>query len=368
MASVSFSILAAFLFLSSLALLRLAYDVAIPWRSAFGEFSLLEMKHQLDACSCLLPGILGCVTSVSAAIALHIVSLNPQSDRSLFYNIALYLHRMNARCRGLCCYIWFQMRCRDVCQAQAKVLSEVLKQNSGAEYCRAHAMGAGIRVVDFTRQVPIVHYADIEEQIKRMQEGKQGVLTTMSISHFVSTCAPGGKRQVWPVIKGSQVRSTFLWFHELFQRGWVTLRPVARLSHLQDPDDDGAFPKARYPNPTHCDFFASPKEAYLIRDEWTACYIQALFALASPELEGIEYGTNQRCALFWQLIRENWSHLCYQIQQSHISPQVPLPPQVAQSLVLKGSPKRPEAKRRDGGRLGRPSPADLASLHLCRCE
>lgn len=75
-------------------------------------------------------------------------------------------------------------------QVQRRVLSEILEQNSDAEYLRRHGL-VGSRGADaFRRLIPVVTYEDLEQDIQRIAQGDTSpILCCRPISEFLTRCS-----------------------------------------------------------------------------------------------------------------------------------------------------------------------------------
>nr|UUG47647.1 indole-3-acetic acid-amido synthetase GH3.1 [Gastrodia elata] len=98
---------------------------------------------------------------------------------------------------------------------QRRVLSEILSQNSPAEYLRRHGL-AGARAGDpdtFRRLVPAVSYDDIQADISRIAHGDASpILAGRPITEFLtSSGTSGGERKLMPTIADELERRSLLY-------------------------------------------------------------------------------------------------------------------------------------------------------------
>lgn len=72
-------------------------------------------------------------------------------------------------------------------QVQSRVLSEILRQNAGAEYLRRHGLGSAPESDAFKRLVPVVTYDDLQQDIHRIAQGDTSpILCCCPISEFLT--------------------------------------------------------------------------------------------------------------------------------------------------------------------------------------
>ena len=307
----------------------------------------------------LRAGAVSGVSGLLAVLSAHVSTVYPQSTRTLYYNVRLYCHRLYARLLGRVHYSRFVQHCRHPDGGQAELLSAIITANSASEYGQRHGFGDVGSAEDYRRMAPLMEHFQYEDLLRRTQQGEMGLLTSGHVVRMGTTECKG-RTHMWPVVddpRALKARTTtaFLWVHFLFCKVWITLRPVLRLSYepcppteLSDPVRGlPTVPLLRYTNPVTSDYFVTPREAYTLRDETTAYYVHAVFALSCGDLEGIEFGRPAQCSHFWQLVHSHWPHMCSQIQHGELSTQLDLSPRMRTVLNarLEASPGRAQQLR-----------------------
>jgi GH3 auxin-responsive promoter len=81
----------------------------------------------------------------------------------------------------------FLQSCADSGTAQHEVLLRIVAANHNCEFGRRHGFGAIQSISDFRRAVPVCGYEDLRGDIKRMAQGKAGVLTSEPVRRFFIT-------------------------------------------------------------------------------------------------------------------------------------------------------------------------------------
>uniref|UniRef100_A0A1D1Y1A4 Indole-3-acetic acid-amido synthetase GH3.6 n=1 Tax=Anthurium amnicola TaxID=1678845 RepID=A0A1D1Y1A4_9ARAE len=100
-------------------------------------------------------------------------------------------------------------------QVQRQVLSEILRQNAGAEYLHRHGLsGDGAPdSAEFKQLVPVVTYEDLQQDIHRIAQGDTShILCCRPISEFLtSSGTSGGERKLMPTIQEELERRSMLY-------------------------------------------------------------------------------------------------------------------------------------------------------------
>ncbi|KAM0952354.1 putative GH3 family protein [Dioscorea sansibarensis] len=97
-------------------------------------------------------------------------------------------------------------------EVQRRVLFEILKQNSCAEYLHRHGL-KGADPAGFKRRMPIVTYEDLQPDILRIANGDRSpILCGRPISEFLtSSGTSGGERKLMPTIADELERRSLLY-------------------------------------------------------------------------------------------------------------------------------------------------------------
>lgn len=83
-------------------------------------------------------------------------------------------------------------------RVQTHTLREILKRNAACEYGQRHAFAHIQTYHDYRRNVPIVHYEEVQADIMRMAGGEQRVLVASEVIAFEETGGSSGGRKLVP--------------------------------------------------------------------------------------------------------------------------------------------------------------------------
>lgn len=89
-------------------------------------------------------------------------------------------------------------------ETQWRLLRDQLERNVGSAFGRERGFRDIRSYADFTKQVPLTGYDEIEPWIKRIQAGERSVLTTEPVTHLLPTSGSSGARKLIPFTAGLQ--------------------------------------------------------------------------------------------------------------------------------------------------------------------
>jgi hypothetical protein len=95
----------------------------------------------------------------------------------------------------------FQDALIDPLKSQKKILKKIIKRNKNTEYGKKYSFSKIKTIEDFQKQVPIIKYNDIIEDIEEIKKGKQNILTKDKVIYFASTSGTTSKIKLIPVTK-----------------------------------------------------------------------------------------------------------------------------------------------------------------------
>jgi hypothetical protein len=85
---------------------------------------------------------------------------------------------------------------------QARLLSELLKENAGTEFGRKHGFSKLSTFDDYRAAVPIREYVDFEALIRRGADGERNLLTAADPEAYCATSGTTGEPKLFPVMGG----------------------------------------------------------------------------------------------------------------------------------------------------------------------
>ena len=92
-------------------------------------------------------------------------------------------------------------------QTQLRKLLAIVKKNRDTEYGKRYGFSSIQSVSDFQRQVPVVKYEDIRDDMDRVLAGQKNILTAEAPVMFAQTSATTGKPKYIPVTSTCQAHS-----------------------------------------------------------------------------------------------------------------------------------------------------------------
>lgn len=105
--------------------------------------------------------------------------------------------------------------------AQESVLRDLLQRNAASAFGRKYGFAAIRTTAEFSAQVPLSSYADLEPWIRRIMEGEKSVLTADEVTHLVPTSGSSGARKLIPFTAELQrefSRAINPWISDLFRQ------------------------------------------------------------------------------------------------------------------------------------------------------
>jgi hypothetical protein len=145
---------------------------------------------------------------------------------------------------------YFERASHSVRETQSNLLREMLSQNAGTDYGKAHDFQTIRTIADFQRQVPLSIYEDYESSITQIRTGKQNVLTRDPVLMLEPTSGSTSAAKLIPYtasLKSQFQRGIGAWIANLFQhrpavrrgRAYWSISPcLASSSDTYQPESD----------------------------------------------------------------------------------------------------------------------------------
>ncbi len=92
----------------------------------------------------------------------------------------------------------FEAATKDPKGTQERVLMEMVRRNEGCEYGRKYGFASIKTVADFQRQVPMITYEDIRDDMERLVNGERNIFTTEDPVMFAQTSGTTGNPKYIP--------------------------------------------------------------------------------------------------------------------------------------------------------------------------
>jgi len=98
----------------------------------------------------------------------------------------------------------FETACRDPGRVQTELLLDIVRRNAGTEYGQRYGFGRISSITDFQRNVPVITYEDIKEDMNRVVSGASNVFTAEDPVMFAQTSGTTGDPKYIPVTPTDQ--------------------------------------------------------------------------------------------------------------------------------------------------------------------
>ncbi|CAA6658346.1 unnamed protein product [Spirodela intermedia] len=208
-------------------------------------------------------------------------------------------------------------------QVQRRVLSEILEQNSDAEYLRRHGLVESRGADAFRRLIPVVTYEDLEQDIQRIAQGDTSpILCCRPISEFLtSSGTSGGERKLMPTIQDELDRRSLLYSLLMPGKGmyFLFVKSEARTPGglVARPVLTSYYKSRHFIDRKHDPFnvYTSPNEAILSTDSFQSMYAQLLCGLAQRQevlRAGAVFASGFIRAI--RFLEKHWQALCRDIR------------------------------------------------------
>ena len=101
----------------------------------------------------------------------------------------------------------FDEATRDPRGTQTELLLGMLRKNADTEYGRRYNFASINSIADYQKQVPLITYADIQQDMERVAGGAKNVFTAEDPVMFAQTSGTTGKPKFIPVTPTDQGRA-----------------------------------------------------------------------------------------------------------------------------------------------------------------
>ncbi len=245
------------------------------------------------------------------------------------------------------------------------LLMRILDDNKDTEYGRRYGFSEIKSVEDYQKSVPVIVYENIAEDIERMTNGEQNILTAYPFSHMNETSATTGSPKRIPMTQ--KQAQAFLRYNKQYLDGlkaslpddrWMKGRTFCTTEGTHRTLDSGitvgvaSSVMANYVKGGREAYgsmmsvlYTSPIEATLPVPNTDTKYIHARFALMEENVTGIVSGFYSLIVNYLKYIADNYALLIEDIERGTINDDIKLPADVRESLLAKIRPMPERAKR-----------------------
>lgn len=255
-------------------------------------------------------------------------------------------------------YAAFREECRDPFGTNEKLLLTILRDNKDTEYGRRYDFEHITSYDEYREKVPVISYHDIAEDIDRMVDGEQNILTAYPFSHMNETSGTVGKSKLIPMTdRQTQVFLKYnkhymdAFYNDKLGENWMkghlfcTSQGKYRTAPSGITIGDASSKMAEYVQGGRDGLdsmlrtlYTSPVEATIPVLGTDTKYIHTRFALADGGVTGIVSGFYIMVVQYLHYIAENYEMLINDIETGTIDERVDLPADVKASLLRKLRP------------------------------
>ena len=245
------------------------------------------------------------------------------------------------------------------------LLMRILNDNKDTEYGKKYSFGEIKSVEEYQKRVPVIIYDHIAEDIERIANGEQNIITAYPFKHMNETSATMGNPKRIPMTQ--EQAQVFLKYNKQYMDGlkatmldnsWMEGRAFCtsegkhRTLESGITVGDASSVMADYIRGGRdtlgsmmSTLFTSPIEATLPVPNTDTKYIHARFALMDENITGIISGFYSLVVNYLKYIANNYELLIDDIENGTIDESIRLTPEVRRCLLAKIQPRPERASR-----------------------
>lgn len=241
--------------------------------------------------------------------------------------------------------------CEQAVEISRRNLCRLMEDNKNTEYGRRYGF-AGIRTAeDYQRQVPVSDYSDYEEEIARMKQGEEELLTSYEVKHYIMTSGSTGRQKRIPLTKEALDRCIFPIYYAAY--ACIPGIDTGRYLHLSvfrmEPPalETETILSAAYFRELYDRGTFHLEERYLggtgllfSKGVGVVPYVKLWIALSSPEMAGIQAFFLYDILLFLRYFEENWQQVLEDAACRRIPEKLPLSDSVRKELLKFPAPEK----------------------------
>ncbi len=267
---------------------------------------------------------------------------------------------------GVCEHTKLAIYSRRAWKMQEKNIKRLMRVNKSTVYGKKNNFKDVKSVVDYQKIVPLSVYADYDEYVWQMAEGKRGLITNFPVRRFTESSGSTGKQKLVPLSFWAEwvaqcfgfsapVGCAVKWFLKKGralppQKGLLTAETGRRKVKGGTISCLSSIPLLNL-RPLVPFIATSPKEVLFPAPEtdMDMHYLKLRFALPNKKVSylGTIFITTLESMFFY--MEENWEMLCDDIEKGIINPSVKIPDdlRIKYNKKLKPDPKRAEELRKE---------------------
>jgi len=258
---------------------------------------------------------------------------------------------------GLCVYQQIMEETKTPGELQEKLLLKILTDNAETEYGKKYGFSDIHSICDYQKQVPVITYEDISEDMERMLNGEKNVLTSYEFNHMNMTSGTSGKPKYIPLTKEQQ--NIFVKYNYAYTNGLIEkfIDKSYKNGRVFTPIG-GSYETAPSGITTGCAsikaaefiggmealdqqmriMFTSPCEVLGAPADTDTKYIHMRFAMMDRNLCGINIGFFSYLVQLFHYIEINYKTLIDDIEKGTISDEIEIDRTLREKLLKKIKP------------------------------
>lgn len=243
----------------------------------------------------------------------------------------------------------FEKDCAHAVEISQENLRKLMEDNQHTVYGKQYHFSEVKDAASYQQLVPISEYEHYAEEIIRMEQGEEQVLTAYDVKHYIMTSGSTGKQKRIPLTKEALRRCVLPIYYAAYacvpgiEQGNLLHMSVFR---MQLPDKEKhTILSAAYFRELHDEGTFALKERYLGGEELLFSkeigivpYVKLWIAFSYPELHGIQAFFLYDILLFLRYLEENWEHVLKDIKTRQIPEELPLSKAVRKAMLVLPSP------------------------------
>ena len=234
--------------------------------------------------------------------------------------------------------------CRDAVRISRENLRRLMEDNKDTEYGRKYGFAGISSAEEYQRQVPLSDYRDYEEEVARMEQGEERVLTAYEVKHYIMTSGSTGRQKRIPLTKEALGRCISPIYYAAY--ACIPGMDAGKYLHLSVfrmeppvPERDTILSAAYFRELYDRESFQL-EERYLggtrllfSKGMGDVPYGKLWVMLSSPEMAGIQAFFLYDILLFFRYFEENWRRVLEDITYRRIPREAPLSDSVREALL-----------------------------------
>lgn len=223
-------------------------------------------------------------------------------------------------------------------------LHKLMEDNKDTEYGKQWGFAAIKNMEDYQRRVPVSVYSDYEEYVEQMCLGKENLLTSYDIKHFILSSGSTGIQKRIPLTREALTRCVDSIFYVSYAKAPDI--DLARILHLSvfrmnlPQEQRDTILSAAYFRELHDRGTYDLERRYLGGEKLLFSteiglvpYVKLWIAFSSPDMSAIQAFFLYDILLFLRYTEENWKLILEHIKKRSIPTELPLSESVKQALL-----------------------------------